>query len=130
MSRKSGIKKGSLQALSYAESRKKQEEHDKLIWTAKCVAYTEQEILDAVAITLHIHFGWSEKRLFDFHERFEEIFKEIHDLRKSDQDDEDGWHSTQKIEDALKAAWGKHYTPREQRYDIRLTCPNGQTYKL
>lgn len=129
MGKKKGVKKGSVQAQSYLEEKQKQEERERTIWTAKVVAYTEQEMLDAFAITLHTNFGWGEKRLFDFHEGFEKTYAEIQELRKSD-DDYDGWHSEQKIEDVLKEAWGRYYTPREERYDFHLSCPDGTVMKL
>ena len=44
-----GIKKGSAQALSYAEREKRRKE----LQTVKIIAITQQMILDAVALTLN-----------------------------------------------------------------------------
>lgn len=93
-------------------------EKEKELWTLRTIAYTEQEMLDAVALCLHEFFGFGEARQVKFHDAFEKKFEEIHDLRKDDS--EDGDYAREIIEKALRAAYGSHYTPRKERYTITI----------
>lgn len=121
---KKGIKKGSAQAQSYA----KQKENEKTVWTMKVLAYTQQEMLDAVTLTLNEFYGFGAERLKKFHDNFEEKYAEIRKLEM--EDSEDNEYYTAKMEQALETAWGKYYQPREVRYDIHLTDKDGNVWKL
>lgn len=118
---KKGVKKGSAQAVSYG----RREEARKEIWTVKVIEYTQQEILDAVALTLHEEFGIGPDRQVRFHDAFMAKYEEIQTLRKGDDE-----YAEAKIEQALKAAYGSNYQPREVRYDMRLITPTGEEIKL
>lgn len=118
---KQKVKKGGAQASAFAARR----EAEKQLWTVKVIAYTQQEILDAVALTLHEAFGIGPDRQVRFHDAFESKFAEIQALRKGDD-----VYAEAKIENALKAAYGEHYQPREVRYDMKLVTPSGEEYKL
>jgi len=91
------------------------------------IAYTQQEILDAVALTLNEEFGLGEERLKRFQVAFDKKYAEIRALEKDDT--EDGEYSRYKMEKALQAACGKYYTPYEQRYDFKIMY-NGKEVKL
>ena len=110
---KQKVKKGSAQAKSFAE--RKQDDHT--FWTVKVMAYTQQDILDAVGLVLHDEFGFGADRLKRFCESFNSKYDEIHSLG----DDE---YTIAIIEKAMRQAWGKYYQPREQRYDFRLKVGN------
>lgn len=124
MPKKSGVKKGSAQAKSYA----KQKEDEKTLWTMKVLAYTQQEMLDAVALTLNEFYGFGAERLKKFHDSFEAKYNEIRKLEHEDAADNEYYIA--KMEQALEQAWGKYYEPREVRYDIRLTDKEGNVWKL
>lgn len=110
---KKGVKKGSAQARSFAE----RQNDDKTFWTIKVIAYTQQEIMDAVSLTLNDEFGFGEDRLKRFRDAFDSKYDEIHKLG----DDE---YTVATVERALQAAWGRYYQPREERYDFRLRVGN------
>lgn len=122
--RKNGVKKGSAQAKSYA----KQKADEKTVWTMKVLAYTQQEMLDAVALTLNEFYGFGPERLKKFHDNFEEKYAEIRKIER--EDSEDNEYYIAKMEQALQQAWGKYYDPREVRYDIHLTDKEGNVWKL
>lgn len=121
---KKGVKKGSAQAKSYA----KQKETEKTVWTMKVLAYTQQEMLDAVALTLNEFYGFGAERLKKFHDNFEEKYAEIRKLEREDAEDNE--YFIEKMEQALQQAWGKYYEPREVRYDIHLQDKDGNVWKL
>ena len=108
-----GVKKG--QGETYAQRLQRERE----IWTVKVIAYTQQEILDAVSLALHEGFGFGEERLKKFKEAFDSKYAEIRDLEKDD-DDKEGTYSLYVTEKALAEAWGKYYEPRERRYDFHI----------
>lgn len=118
---KRGVKKGSSPANSFA-ARKQAE---KQLWTVKVIAYTQQEILDAVNLTLHEFFGFGPKRQKRFREGFLRKYDEIRALEKTDDD-----YAKEKIEQALRAACGENYEPRETRYDMRVVTPDGEEIKI
>jgi len=122
--KKNGVKKGSAQAKSFAQ----RQQDDKMIWTMKVLAWTQQEMLDAVALSLAEGFGFGESRLMRFHDAFEKKYDEIRALERSDTPDNEYYIS--KVEEALKKAWGKYYAPREERYDMTLNMPDGRKIKL
>ena len=124
MAKKSGVKKGSAQAKSYA----KQKESDKILWTMKVLAYAQQEMLDAMALTHAEFYGWGAERNKQFHDRFEEKYAELRKLENEDVADNEYYIAT--VERALQAAYGKYYEPREVRYDIHLRDAEGNTWKL
>lgn len=103
---------------------------DKQIWTMKTIAYTQQEILDAVFICLHECFGWASTRIKRFHDRFEEIYHKIRRLQMADKDDEDEVYYRHNVEESLKAACGQYYEPYEVQYETHLVMPNGETIPL
>ena len=107
------VKKGSAQAKSYAQRK----EDDRTFWMLKVIAYTQQEIMDAVSLTLNDEFGFGEDRLKRFRDAFDAKYSEIHELG----DDE---YTIAVIEKALQAAWGRYYQSREERYDFRLRVGN------
>lgn len=111
---KQKVKKGSAQAKSYAERK----EDDRTFWTLKVIAYTQQEVLDAVGLVLNDAFGFGEERLKRFCEAFAVKYDEIHSLGDDDE------YAIAIIEKAMKQAWGKYYQPREQRYNFRLKVGN------
>lgn len=118
-----GIKKGSAQALSYAE----REQRRKELQTLKTILITQQQILDAVCLTLNEEFGMGEERQRRFQEAFDKKYDEI---RKIERDDtEDGEYSRYKMEKALQQACGKYYAPFEERYDFKIKV-NGKEVKL
>lgn len=112
--KKKGVKKGSAQTKEYA----KRKEDEKMLWTMKAIAYTQQEILDAVSLALNEGFGFGEERLKRFKESFESKYGEIRKLENEDTPDNEYYKA--KVEEALKAAWGKYYETREVRYDFKI----------
>lgn len=122
--KKQGVKKGSAQAQSYA----KQKENEKTVWTMKVLAYTQQEMLDAVALTLNEFYGFGPERLKKFHDQFEQKYDELRKLEREDSEDNEYYIAA--VERALEAACGKYYEPREVRYDIRLQDRDGKIWKL
>lgn len=118
---KQSVKKGSAKAANYAAARQAERE----LWTVKVIAYTQQEILDAVEITLHSEFGFGPERQHRFHDAFMEKFRQIQTLRNGDDD-----YAIAKIEQALQAACGDNYQPREARYDFKLITKTGEKIKL
>ena len=118
-----GIKKGSAQAASYAE----REQRRKELQTVKVIAITQQQILDAVALTLNEEFGLGEERLKRFQVAFDKKYAEIREIEKDDT--EDGEYSRYKMEKALQQACGKYYAPYEERYDFKILV-NGKEVKL
>ena len=118
-----GIKKGSAQAASYAE----REQRRKELQMVKVIMITQQQMIDAVVLTLNEEFGFGEERLKRFQEAFDKKYTEIRELEKDDT--EDGEYSRYKTEKALQAACGKYYTPYEERYDFKILY-NGKEVKL
>lgn len=109
--------------MSYAE----REQRRKELQTLKTILITQQQILDAVCLTLNEEFGMGEERQRRFQVAFDRKYDEI---RKIERDDtEDGEYSRYKMEKALQAACGKHYTPYEERYDFKILY-NGKEVKL
>ena len=84
------------------------------------IAYTQQEILDAVALTLNEEFGLGEERLKRFQVAFDKKYTEIRELQNKNDDD----YSVTIMERALKNACGKFYVPREERYDFTIKVGN------
>lgn len=119
---KKGLKKGA------GESCADQLKREKQIWTMKVLAYTQQETLDAAALALAECFGFGPERLHRFHDAFMSKYTELRKLEKGDTPDNEYYIA--KVEEALKAAWGKYYEPRDYRYDFTLIMPSGKEYKL
>lgn len=113
-SKKRGVKKGSAQAQSYAVRKKIDDE----VTAVSIIAYTQQEMLDAMALCLSEFYGFGAERQRKFKEALETKYTEIHALQKTDTDD--GEYSRTKIEEALKRACGKYYVPHDERYDIQI----------
>ena len=111
-----GVKKGSAQALEYRQRK----EDERTFWTVKVIAFTQQEVLDAVTLTLHEKFGFGPDRQKQFQVAFDEKYREIHELRNANDDD----YSVAVMEKALQAACGKNYCPRDKRYDFRIRVGN------
>lgn len=124
MSKKQGVKKGSTQAATFAQ--RKQDE--KTMWTVKVIAYMQQEVLDTVALVLADGFGFGEDRQARFRYLFDAKYAEIKELEKADTADNE--YTIAKTEEALKRACGRHYVPREQRYDFSMRTPDGREVKL
>lgn len=122
--KKKGVKKGSAQAQEFA----KRKEDEKILWTIQTIAYTQQEILDSVCITLNEEFEFGPEREKRFRDRFDVVYAEIRKLEK--EDTIDGEYSKEKVEQALKRACGKYYEPREVRYDFTLNMPDGRVFKI
>lgn len=118
-----GVKKGSAQANSFAEREKRKKE----LQAVKIIAITQQQILDAVALTLNEEFGLGEERLKRFQVAFDKKYAEIRQLEKDDS--ADGEYSRHKIEQALQNACGKYYAPYEERYDFKILY-NGKEVHL
>lgn len=93
-------------------------QENKKAWTRNVYLFTQQETLDAASLTLHELYGFGPERLKRFGDAFTEKFHEIQELNRNDSDDPDREYSRQKFEDAMKAAWGPYYAPREERYDF------------
>jgi len=119
-----GVKKGSAQARSFAE----RQNQEKMLWTIKTIAYEQQYMIDAVSLTLNECFGFGEERLKRFHDAFDKKYAEIRELEQNDTQDNE--YAKAKVEDALKAAWGRYYEPYEHRYDFKLITPDGKEIKL
>ena len=114
-----GVKKGSAQAVSYA----RRKEGERELWTVKVVAYTQQEILDAVTLTLHESFGFGPERQKQFNEGFMRKYNEIRALGDDD-------YAAAKIEKALQRACGEYYEPHEVRYDFKIITKTGEAIKI
>ncbi len=113
---KQGLKKG--QGESYAQRLQREKE----LWTIKVMLFTQQQVLDAVALTLNEEFGIGEERLNRFRDAFDRKYAEI---RKIESDDtEDGEYSRYQMEKALQNACGKYYVPHEERYDFKIKVNN------
>lgn len=93
------------------------------LWTMKVIAYTEQQTLDTVCLALAEGFGFGEVRLKRFRDFFNAKYTEIRELEKGDTKDNE--YAIAKQEDAFKAACGKYYVPRDERYDIKIFKKNG-----
>ena len=115
---KQKVKKGSAQANSFAEREKRRKE----LQMVKVIVITQQQILDAVALTLNEEFGFAEERLKRFQVAFDKKYAEIREIENDDT--EDGEYSRYKLEKALQAACGKYYTPFEERYDFSIRVGN------
>ena len=121
---KASVKKNRQNKSNYA----RQKQRDKELWTMKVIAYIQQETLDAVALTLKDEFGFGEVRQKQFHDAFESKYAEIRELEKNDTSDNE--YAIAKIEQALQAAYGRYYQPRETRYDVHVILPDGSRCKL
>ena len=100
----------------------------KRAWTHNVYVFTQQETLDIACVALHKAFGFGPARLKRFMEMFKDVFTEdtenhIWDIHV---DDENHAYSTEKMEAAIKEAWGDSYEPREKRYecDFILEAPH------
>lgn len=109
---KHAVKRGSGNG-TYAERQLEK----KQAWTRNVYAFTQQETLDAASLVLHDLYGFGPERLKRFGEAFLVKFREIQELNRSDKDDPDREYSRHKFEEAMKAAWGQYYDPREVRYN-------------
>lgn len=107
-----GLKKG--QGETYAQRVQREREE----WTVKVIAYTQQEILDAVCLTLNEEFGLGEERLKRFQVAFDKKYAEIRAVERDDS--EDGEYSRFKVEQALQNACGKYYVPHNERYNFKI----------
>ena len=124
MGKKNGIKKGSAQAQDYAKRR----HNEKTLWACKVMAYSQQEMLDAAALTLYKYYDFTPEQQKEFHDRFEDKFAEIHKMQN--EDSEDGEYFRVSMENALKNAFGEYYTPYEERYEIRVRDQDGNVWKM
>ena len=124
MSKKNGIKKGSAQAQDFARRKL----NETTLWTCKVMAYSQQEMLDAAALTLYYYYDFTPEQQKEFHDRFEAKYAEIHKMQS--EDTEDGEYSRIAMEAALKDAFGEYYTPREERYDIHIADQDGNVWKV
>lgn len=124
MSGKKPVKKNRKSAASYAQELERRKE----LWTIKVLAYTQQEMLDAAALTLNEEFGFGEDRLKRFHEAFERKYAELRDLEHDDLTDYE--YATAVQEEALRRAWGKYYTPRDERYQLHIVNEKGEELML
>ena len=113
---------------SYLAQKQAKEKADKEIYTMRIIAYQQQEMIDAFAITMNQIFGWGETRLKRWHDAFEEKYAEIQHLRIEDLDTLE--YSEACIERGLQQAWGKHYVPRKERYAITLKTSDGKELHL
>lgn len=124
MGKKAGVKKGSAQAKSYVS----QMHTEKMAWTIKTIAYAQQEMLDAMALTLSEFYGFGPERCKRFHDQFEEKYAELRKIENEDADDREYFIAT--VERALKNAYGQYYEPRETRYMIHIKDANGNEVRL
>ena len=124
MSGKKPVKKNRKSAASYAQELERRKE----LWTIKVLAYTQQEMLDAAALTLNEEFGFGEDRLKRFHEAFERKYAELRDLEHDDLPDYE--YATAVQEEALRRAWDKYYTPRDERYQLHIVNEKGEELML
>lgn len=107
-----GLKKGQGETFAQRVQREREE------WTVKVIAYTQQEILDAVCLTLNEEFGLGEERLKRFQVAFDKKYAEIRAVERDDS--EDGEYSRFKVEQALQNACGKYYVPHNERYNFQI----------
>lgn len=121
---KKAVRKSKQRSLDFQRERQLEKE----LWTMKVIAYAQQEMLDAVAITLKRSFGFGEKRQKQFHDDFEEVYDWIRRIER--EDTPDGEYSTEKQEEALRWAWGSLYQPRQVRYDVKVIDAFGGEHKL
>lgn len=121
---KSGIKKHSPQSKEYA----KRLHDEKTLWTVKVVAYSQQQMLDAVAIVLYKYYDFTPEQQKEFHDRFEEKYAEINKIMN--QDAEDGEYFEVAMENALKDAYGEFYVPRKERYEVRIADSSGNVWRV
>ena len=90
---------------------------EQMVEGTKAIAYAQQMEQDISCIALHRAFGFADERQMRYHQEVMSITKEFARLRESDAaDDNETWYYINQFEDAIKAACGKYYTPREQRY--------------
>lgn len=85
-------------------------------------------MLDTMAMTLADEFGFGAERLKRFHDAFEEKYGEIRKLEREDSDDNE--YAIAKQEEALQRAYGRYYTPREERYQIKIIDREGREHRL
>lgn len=124
MKQKKAVKKSRSSGAAYAQELERRKE----IWTLKVLAYTQQEMIDAAALTLNEEFGFGEDRLKRFHDAFERKYAELRDLEHDDLPDYE--YATAVQEEALRRAWGKYYTPRKERYQIHMVNEKGEEILL
>lgn len=86
-------------------------------WTRAVYNYTQQETLDAASLALHELFGFGPERLKRFGEAFIKTFHEIQELSRQDTGDNMKEYSVEKVEQAMREAWGPYYVPRGKRYE-------------
>ena len=109
----SGIKKNSEQARDYVTKHQRYQMARDMQLHQNGI----QQALDIAATVLHEEFGFGPERNFRFGTKFMEKFDKVQNRNIDDMRvDKDGWYSDQKFEDELRAAFGKHYQPREVRY--------------
>lgn len=118
---KKAVKKGSPQARSFAQKK----EDERMLWTVKAVAWTQQEMLDAVSLVLNEAFGFGEERLKRFHDAFDVKYAEIRELDNKNDDD----YFVAVIEKALAKAWGRNYQTRQERYSFKFLF-NGKEIQI
>lgn len=119
---KKGVKKCKATSAAYAAGL----QLDKEVWTMKVIAWTEMNMLDTMALTLAAEFGYGPERLKRFHDAFEAKYSEIRELEREDTADNE--YAIAKQEEALKRAYGKYYTPRKERYDIKIIDREGREH--
>lgn len=116
-------------------------ERERAIEGAKVMSYGEQYANDIASITLHQAFGFADERQKRFCEVFVQNYNYFREEERKDLEvDEDKVYSTAKFEELLKAAAGKYYCPREDRYRFtiryngELVCgddnPNNKVQKM
>lgn len=121
--RKAGVKKGSAQARTYSAEKRNEE----IVFSLKLIAIAEQQILDCVQMTLSEEFGFGPDRQKRFHDKFEETYGTLKKIEREDAPD--GVYYRETVERVLRTALGKHYVPREERYDIRIIDKFGREWR-
>ena len=124
MGKKGGLKKNGSGKNAYAKML-----HDrKTLWTCKVMAYSQQEMLDAAALTLYKFYDFTPEQQKEFHDRFEAKYAEIHKMQAEDA--EDGEYFREAMETAMKDAFGEYYVPRDVRYNIQIADQDGNVWEM
>lgn len=117
MGKKQGVKKGSVQAKTYANRVSAAREATNMVIFQDGM----QTALDITSLVLHDIYGFGPDRLKRFAEGFEKKFSLVQRNNREDNEDRDRWYSEEQFEREMREAWGQYYQPRQIRY-----CEDGR----
>lgn len=94
---------------------------DLMIRDSKLINYMQQYDLDIHMVALHEEFGFFSGRQKRFCDKTVEVDRRFDAMKREDlKDDPNAEYSIMKLEQALQAACGDDYVPREERYHAKF----------